>query len=377
MEQSSQKSAQRADASTSAKTRELLNGPAKFLVLAAAFVIVIAGMKAAASIIVPLLLAIFLAIICAPALFWMAQKKISTLPAILLISLLILVVGALTGSLLTVSIADFTKTLPAYAQKLDENFNVLLAWLQTHGLQIEKPITEYIKPDAKVLVRVTQELLAQVGVLLKNGFLIYLITVFILMEMSVLPAKIKEAAESNETFEDLSRIANSVKHYLALKTAISLVTGLLAVLLLVALKVDYAAVWGLLVFLLNFVPNIGSILAAVPPVLLAMLQHGFGTAAIVAAGYLFINISIGSFLEPRLMGRQMGLSALVVFLSLIFWGWVLGPVGMLLSVPLTMAVKVALQANKDTHSIAVLLGSKSPEPDTRPAGKPKKPSGKN
>lgn len=349
-----------ADTLLPVKNGEPLTGPGKFLVLAAAVVIIVAGMKMAAAIIVPLLLAVFLAIICAPALFWMGKKRISTLPAILLISMIILAAGLLLGSLLAASIADFTKTLPDYAQKFEETFNVLLAWLQDRGLDIQKPLTDYLKPDAAAVVKMTQGLLAQLGALLKNGFLIYLMMVFMLMEMSVLPAKIRQAMESEEAFENLSHIANNVKRYLALKTALSLATGLLVMGLLMILKVDYAVVWGLIAFLLNFVPNIGSILAAVPAVILALLQHGVGTAALALVGYLVINVSIGNFLEPRLMGQRMGLSTLVVFLSLIFWGWILGPVGMLLSVPLTMTVKVALQANQETRWMALLLGSNSP-----------------
>jgi AI-2 transport protein TqsA len=116
--------------------------------------------------------------------------------------------------------------------------------------------------------------------------------------------------------------------------------------------------WGLLAFALNYVPNIGSIIAAVPAVLLSIVQLGVLKALVVAAGYAGINMVMGSFLEPRFMGRGLGLSTLVVFLSLLFWGWVLGPVGMLLSVPLTMTAKIALESRDDTRWIAVLLGPK-------------------
>ena len=132
--------------------------------------------------------------------------------------------------------------------------------------------------------------------------------------------------------------------------------------------------WGLLAFLLNYVPNIGSVIAAVPAVLFAAVQLGPGAALWAAAGYLVMNVAVGSILEPRFMGRGLGLSALVVFLSLVFWGWVLGPVGMFLSVPLTMMIKIALDSHPDTHWIAVLLGpegaaaeelaARAPEPDS-------------
>ena len=119
---------------------------------------------------------------------------------------------------------------------------------------------------------------------------------------------------------------------------------------------DYPVLRGLLAFLLNYVPNIGSIIAAVPAVLSAAVQLGSGAALQSAAAYLVANVLVGSIVEPRFMGRGLGLSALVVFLSLVFWGWVLGPVDMFLSVPLTMMINVALDSRPGTHWITVLLG---------------------
>ena len=339
---------------------ELLAHPGKFLVSAAAFVVVVAGMQAAVNIIIPFLLAVFLAIISTPALFWMKKRRISTFFAILVISLVILGIGVFVGSLLTVSIADFTRSLPEYAKKLDETSTMLINWLDEKGLDVQDSVRDFLKLDTTAAIKLMRDLLAQLGTLLKNGFLIYLMMVFILMEASGLPSKIREAINSEETFENLSQIANNVKRYLALKTALSFATGLLVMGLLIVLNVSYPVVWGLITFLMNFVPNIGSIIAAVPAVLLALVQHGPATASLTLLGYLVINVSIGNFLEPRLMGQRLGLSTLVVFLSLIFWGWVLGPMGMLLSVPLTMTVKIALQTNKETRWMAMLLGSYNP-----------------
>jgi predicted PurR-regulated permease PerM len=136
----------------------------------------------------------------------------------------------------------------------------------------------------------------------------------------------------------------------------SLATGIAVFILLVVVGVNYAVLWGLLAFFLNYVPNIGSIIAAIPAVLLALIQLGFVESVIVAAGFVIINLLVGNVIEPRFMGRGLGLSTLVVFLSLIFWGWVLGPVGMLLSVPLTMTAKIALDSREETRWIATLLG---------------------
>lgn len=341
-------------------TKGLLAHPGRFLISAAAFVVIVAGLKAAANIVIPLLLAIFLTIISTPALFWMKKRRISSFFAILIISLVILAIGLLVGAILATSITDFTKSLPAYAARLEENSILLINWLEEKGLEVEEPLKDLIKPDAAVVVKFTRMLLDQLGTLLKNGFIIYLMMVFMLMEASALPSRIRDALDSEETFENLCQIANNVKRYLGLKTAISLATGLLIIGLLIILNVSYPLVWGLIAFLMNFVPNVGSIIAAIPAVLLALIQHGPVAAILTSLGYLVINVSIGNFLEPQLMGQKLGLSTLVVFLSLIFWGWVLGPMGMLLSVPLTMAVKIVLQSNNETRWMAILLGSYTP-----------------
>ena len=147
-----------------------------------------------------------------------------------------------------------------------------------------------------------------------------------------------------------------MRHYIGIKTISSLVTGVLIGLTLWLIGVDYPVLWGLLAFMLNFVPSIGSIIAAVPAILLALVQLGIPVALLVGVVFLVVNIAIGSFIEPRFLGKGLGLSIMVVFFSLIFWGWVLGPVGMLLSVPLTITVKLALDSNPDTRWIGHLLG---------------------
>ncbi len=365
----------------------------RILIPLAAFVILVAGLKAAAAIVVPFLMAVFLAVIATPALFWLKKKKISTGFAIILISLAILVAGFLIGTVLTTSIAKFTREMPVYERKLQGWINTLSDpndFLQRLGddsgsaqtankspgspspfrikvrqhaqqflVESQGSIRKYI--HAGQIIKVMGDLLSQIGAILTNGFMIYLTMVFILLEASVLPDKIRAAMKNSpDTFHNLSKMADSVKRYLVLKTLISLVTGLLITIWLIILKVDYALLWGLIAFLLNFVPSIGSIIAAIPAVILALVQLGPTAALFTALGYLVINVTIGNILEPRLMGQRLGLSTLVVFLSLIFWGWLLGPIGMLLSVPLTMLVKIILQSNEDTRWASILLGSESP-----------------
>ncbi|MBW1609133.1 MAG: AI-2E family transporter, partial [Deltaproteobacteria bacterium] len=199
--------------------------------------------------------------------------------------------------------------------------------------------------------------LNSLGKVLANGVLILMTVIFMLIEASSLPVKLRTIlGDTEDVLTNFDTFINNVKHYMAIKTVVSLATGIVIAVWLTVIGVDFPVLWGLLAFFLNYVPNIGSIIAAIPAVLLAILQLGVVQALTAAAGYVVVNMVMGSVIEPRFMGRGLGLSTLVVFLSLIFWGWVLGPVGMLLSVPLTMTAKIALDAREETRWLAILLG---------------------
>jgi AI-2 transport protein TqsA len=203
-------------------------------------------------------------------------------------------------------------------------------------------------------------LLNALGNMVTNGLLVLLTVIFMLLEASSFPGKLRLILGGDSSLERFDYFIHNVQHYMAIKTVISLATGVLVSILLLALGVDYALLWGVLAFLLNYVPNIGSFLAAIPAVLLALIQFGLFRAVFVAVGFLIVNLVMGALIEPRFMGRELGLSTLVVFLSLLLWGWLLGPVGMLLSVPLTMTAKIALGSHEDTRWIAVLMGPEKP-----------------
>ena len=163
-----------------------------------------------------------------------------------------------------------------------------------------------------------------------------------------------------------------IERYMLIKTLISLATGALVGTWLFILGVDFPILWGFLAFLLNYVPNVGSTLASVPAVLLAFVQLGMWRAVLAAAGYMVVNFVLDNVVETKLMGRKLGLSTLVVFLSLILWGSLLGPVGMVLCIPLTMTLKFACQQNEGTEWLAMLLGPEVPA-RARPAPAPDAP----
>jgi len=328
--------------------------------------IVVAGMRAAEAILVPLLVAGFLAIISASPVFWLKQKG---LPAALAACLVVLgVVGAGFVFILIIgsSLDDFSSAIPRYQARLKEEIAPIAQWIQGLGFQPNEDILlKSIDPGASM--QLVAKMLSGVGGILTNSFLILLTVIFILFESSSFPQKVRTAlGDPKGALPQFQRIIDAVNNYLAIKTLLSLGTGVIVAIWVAVLGIDFPLIWGLLAFLLNYIPNLGSIIAAVPPVLLGYIQFGIGRALLVASGFIVVNVIFGNVLEPKLMGRKLGLSTLVVFLSLIFWGWVWGPVGMLLSVPMTMVVKFALESSPTTRWISILLDSEASSYSTTP-----------
>lgn len=332
----------------------------------ACFVVIAAGMRVASAIVVPLLLALFIAIITAPVLYWLRRKGVPKVVALLVVILTVSLMAFALVALLGTSISAITADLPEYRERLNGQLAGLEAWLVDQGVQLEGIGRDEIF-DSSEFVGLLSSLLSGLAAGLSNAFLVLLVVIFILLEASSFPRKLQAISGSdNEAFSGFERVIAEIRNYMAVKTGISLVTGLLIYFWLLILGVDFAVLWGILAFFFNFVPNIGSIIAAVPALIMAFIQFGIGVAAIAAAGYAVVNVGIGNVIEPRLVGRRLGLSTLVVFLSLLFWGWLLGSVGMILSVPLTMALKIALEMLPETRWIAVLLGSESEVPEPAP-----------
>ncbi|CDL35153.1 AI-2E family transporter [Enterobacter hormaechei] len=325
-----------------------LNG-LKIVIMLGMLVIILTGVRFAADIIVPFILALFIAVILNPLVQRMVRLRIPRVLAISLLISIIIVAMVLLVAYLGTSLNELARTLPTYRSSLATPLLQIEPWLQRAGIEVSvEELLKYIDPNAAMTI--VTSLLAQLSNAMTSIFLLFLTVVFMLLEVPQLPAKLQHImVRPVEGMGAIQRALDSVSRYLVLKTAISLVTGLV--------------VWGLLAFALNYIPNIGSVLAAIPPILQVLVFSGLYDALILLAGYLVINLVFGNILEPRIMGRGLGLSTLVVFLSLIFWGWLLGPVGMLLSVPLTIIVKIGLEQTAGGQSIAVLLSDMSHKAD--------------
>jgi len=331
----------------------------QLLLTAAAFVIVVAGMRAAEPILVPLIVAGFLAMISTSPVFWLRQKGIPAPLAVLGVGLGVLSVGLTFILIIGTSLDDFSAAIPRYQARLTKEIEPIIQWIQGFGFKLNKEmLLKSIDPGASM--RLVANMLSGLGGILTNSFLILLTVIFILFEASSFQQKVQAAfGDPKGTLSQIKKITDAVNNYLAIKTLVSLGTGVVVAIWVWALGIDFPVIWGLLAFLLNFIPNLGSIISAVPPMLLGYIQFGIGRALLVGAGYGVVNLLFGNIVEPKFMGRKLGLSTLVVFLSLVFWGWVWGPVGMLLSVPMTMVVKIALESRPSTHWISILLDSEA------------------
>lgn len=324
----------------------------------AAVVIIVYGLQWAKVLLVPFLVAVFLALITVRPMLWMQSKRVPSVLAAMAIVSMIMLLLAIVGAIVGTSIADFTAALPSYQKRLDGIIQGAFRFLagRIDGIDSLQSFSDMVDPGWAM--GFVAGILNGLKDLLTNVFLIFFTMIFILLEASTAGTKVRAAfGRSAESLRQPRIFLSNLGRYLGIKTVISAATGLLAGLLTWSIGVDFPLLWAMLAFLLNYIPTIGSIIAAVPAVLLALVQLGPGEASATAAGFIAINVVFGNFLEPRLMGYGVGISPLIVFVGLIFWGFVFGPVGMLLSVPLTMTLKLGLESDARTRWIAILIGS--------------------
>ena len=330
------------------------------LVVAASLVVIIWGIVQAQSVLVLILVAFFLALIGAPPVLWLKKKHIPSVLAVLIVLVCMITILLMIGGLVGTSLAHFSDSIPFYQQRIQEEIKVLREFLASKGFTIkDNAVLEYINLGA--VMSLTAGLLTGLTSTLSSIFLILLTVTFILLEVSSFPVKLRAILDDpNAEFLQFKKFIDDINHYMFIKTGVSATTGILIGIWTSILGVDFPVLWGFLAFLLNYVPSLGVVIAAVPAILLTLIQYGPGHAALVAAGYIAVNFVVGTFVEPNLVGRGVGLSTLVVFLSLIFWGNLLGTIGMVLCIPFTMTLKFILENNEQTRWLAIILGPEIP-----------------
>lgn len=326
------------------------------LFILAAIVILLAGIKTAGSIVILILLAAFFAVILHPIVAKLQQFKVPRGIAITTIVLVIISAFMTVITMLASSLNDFIRAYPEYAQILMTKLNQME--IQAAKFDIHFSAEEVMKIfDPSSLFTFATGLLSHLSGAMSRILLVTMLCVFMLFEVRLIPIKLGQVlSDPLKSMKHFQRAVDAVSKYLLIKTMVSIATGMIIWAFLTYMEVRFAFLWGVLAFALNFIPNIGSILAAVFPVIQALLLGGIYDAIIIAVGYLVVNIIMGNIIDTRLMGRGLGVSTLTVFVSLIFWGWLLGPVGMFLSVPLTIIIKIMLENNLHGKKIAILMG---------------------
>ena len=332
------------------------NAPARGLLVAGALSLVIALMKVAAPLLAPILLSVFIAIVAIPAIDWMRRHGAPKVIALAVVAFVLIDLGSLLALLTTGALEGFRESLPSYQERFMLLSQEMGGWLEGLGIDNSTEAIPDLMDPAQLMVLV-RLMLSNASGAFATGFLVLLTVIFILLEVPAMQPKLRAAFHLTEAGEArLSRLLSNTNHYMLIKTLTSLATAVCVWLLLWFFGIDFAILLAVLAFLMNFLPVVGNILMMIPGVLLALVQVDLATAAMVAAGYLVINLVIGNIIEPRIMGKGLGISTLAVFIALLFWGWLFGTIGMFLAVPLTAALMIALDASPHTRPLAILMG---------------------
>ena len=341
-------------------------GGYRALVGAACLVVLVAGLKAAAAIFLPFLLALFIAVLSLPLVRWLRRQRVPGGLAVLLTVLAVLAVLAGVGLVLVSSVAGVAEAVPRYQERFLALLEPALARLEAGGFEVTEALANEVL-NLNRLAGLAADAFAGVASVAASGLLVALITVFLLLESLRFPERLAAALGRTDVLARYGRITREVQRYLVIKTAMSLATGTAAGLWLWALGVDFPLFWGFATFALNYIPNLGSVMAGALPTLLALLQFGPPRALLVVLGYVAVNVTLGNLLEPTLMGRRLGLSPVVILGSLLFWGYVWGLVGTFLAVPLTMVLRILFENTEGLSWLARLMDPKPPPAPSSPA----------
>ncbi len=345
----------------------------RLILATAGLFVIIGGLRSASSFLIPVVLAFFLTALNMPFIGWLRQRGMHHLVAVLLTLLLNLSILSVFVGLTVNAMMDFLPKAPFYVDEMQADIE---AWgnkvfetpILTKTDQLQESKENFLEMIRRLTHQFSYELptanqvLDNITSLTGTVFFIFIIMIFMMSESLVMQTRFEDISESKgPDLAFLAQISRDIQRYLHIKTAVSLATGLLASLLTWSFNLEFPLLWGLLAFALNYIPSIGSIIAAIPPCLLALWQLGMVPAILIGTGYLCINMSLGNFVEPMLLGRRFGISTLVVILSALFWGWVWGPIGMFVAIPLTMLIKVVLDKTEEFRWISVAMGKSSAE----------------
>ncbi|OCL99759.1 AI-2 transport protein TqsA [Aliarcobacter thereius] len=327
----------------------------------ASFIIIMAGIKMASEIVVILFLAIFISIIFSSVLNFLQKKRIPKFISYIILILIVLTIGFVLSYVVNISLKDFLKNIPMYEENLKLLIFNLINLLHNYGFEINIDRAVIMETlNISSFFGLTKNLIGSISAFLSKFLLIIIGVAFILAESKSFQTKLKLIFRNDSNrINSFDLFSENIQKYFVVKTFTSFLTGLIISLMLIFFNVDYPILWGVLAMLFNFVPVVGSIIASIPAIILALMSLDILTVIWIISFYVLINISISNILEPKFMGKELGLSPLIIFFSLIFWGYILNIVGMFLAVPLTMSLKIAFDSNKNTRWLGILMSNLS------------------
>ena len=344
---------------------------ARVVMLLAATVVVLAGIRLGAPILNPIFFAIVLTLLFSPVYSWLLRRG---LPAPLALVLMLVMLSLLFVGLffiLGISIARFSERVGFYVTQLNvelDNLDELVARVGLANVDLQ----EAVKPSA--LADALGVVLSGIAGFLSDLFLILMIMLFLLGEGPAMLNRLRAGVhEDNPQVARLTAVGQSVVRQFGLRAIVNLVTGAGVTLLLLLLGVDFPLLWGILTFFFSFVPYIGLVLAVTPSVVLALAEFGLNRALLVIVGVIVINVLAENVLSPMMMGRGLNISPTIVFLSFIFWAWLLGGPGAFLALPITLFVVVMFDTFPETRWLARLIGVGGPEADAADGDAPNAP----
>jgi predicted PurR-regulated permease PerM len=327
------------------------------VIVIACLVIIAVGMKAAAPILNLILLAALFAISLVPLVGWLLRNGLQQGTAIALSILIVAVGGLWMIAALGAAVTRLIQNMPVYGERLSVLLHGVIDFLAARGIDMAD-IRDLEAFSPSNLAQFALTVIGDVFVLFGNAVLVLLLVIFCLIEFIKLRVKVDSGLLSSDTWlAKFTGLGGEVRTYVSITAFTGFLTAIGNIILLLILGVDFPVLWGFVSFLTNFIPNIGFFIALIPPVFLALIESGWVNALIVVAGYIVINSIAENVIKPRFMGKELSMSILLIFLSLIFWGWVLGPVGAILAIPLTITVRKILD----------IMTPQSPEMHVEPA----------
>ena len=336
-----------------------VNRGTKFLLALGCTVVVVGGLKLAGDLLVPIVLAFFLSVISLPILRWLRSKGVPRFPAVFLTVIVGLGILSPVVFIGLNMVTEFQNNFDTYNEGLTKKAAEFQEWV---GKTLDYEMTIDTEKVISTIQSSVFNFIGGAAGFLKDFTFVVILMIFFLSEAGGFSRKLIAIRRANgPDFAAFTETAKDVQKYLGIKTLISFITGILAAAVTGWLGLEFALLWGMVAFIFNYIPAIGSIIASIPPTLLALVDKSPGTALAVLIGFLIINMILGNFVEPMLLGRRFGISTAVVVLSVVFWGWLWGITGMFLAVPLTMLLKVTLNDSDEFKWFAVFLGSHDPE----------------